>query len=42
MDNVDSFTVENANHTYNVETGDFTKLNEVISKVVPWINSHIK
>ena len=42
MDNVDSFTVENANHTYNVETGDFTKLNEVIGKVVPWISSHIK
>ena len=42
MDNVDSFTVENANHTYNVETGDFTKLNEVIDKAVPWISSHIK
>lgn len=42
MTNVDSFTVENANHTYNVETGDFTKLNEVIGKVVPWISSHIK
>ena len=42
MTNVDSFTVENANHIYNVATGDFTKLNELIGKVVPWISSHIK
>ncbi|WP_255409535.1 MULTISPECIES: hypothetical protein [Lactobacillus] len=42
MANVDSFTVSGANHTFNVETGDFTKLNEVIGKVVPWISAHIK
>ena len=42
MANVDSFTVSGANHTFNVETGDFTKLNEVIGKIVPWISAHIK
>lgn len=41
MSNVDSFTVNNSDHTFNVESGDFTKLNEVIGKVVPWLSSHI-
>lgn len=41
MENVDYFTVDNSDHTYNVESGDFKKLNEVIGKVVPWLKEHI-
>lgn len=41
MSNVDSFTVDDSDHTFNVESGDFSKLNEVIAKVVPWLSEHI-
>lgn len=41
MKNVESIIIENANHTFNAKTGDYTKLNELISKLVPWIKSRI-
>lgn len=41
MENVDYFIVDDSDHTYNVESGDFTKLNEVIGQVVPWLKEHI-
>lgn len=41
MPNVDGITIQDANHTFNAKTGDYTKLNELISKLIPWVNQHI-
>lgn len=41
MSNVDSIIIENANHTFNAKTGDYSKLNELNNNMIPWIKSHI-
>lgn len=33
--------IEDANHTFNAKTGDYTKLNELISKMIPWIKENL-
>lgn len=33
--------IEDANHTFNAKTGDYTKLNELISKMLPWIEENL-
>ncbi len=39
--NVDEIIIQDANHTFNAKTGDYTKLYELISKVIPWCNEHL-
>lgn len=41
MDNVDSIVIQGANHTFNAKTGDYTKLNELISKMIPWLSKNL-
>ena len=41
MDNVDLLTIEDANHTFNAKTGDFTKLNEMYDRLMPWVREHL-
>lgn len=41
MPNVDSIIIQGANHTFNAKTGDYTKLNELIQKMMPWIDKNI-
>lgn len=41
MSNVESIVIQGANHTFNAKTGDYAKLNELISRLVPWVVEHI-
>lgn len=41
MTNVESIVIKGANHTFNAKTGDYTKLNELNDKMIPWICKHI-
>ena len=42
MNNVDSIVINNANHTFNAKTGDYTKLNELNDKMIPWITKQME
>ena len=42
MENVNSIVIDGANHTFNAKTGDYTKLNELNNKMIPWICQNIK
>lgn len=42
MKNVDHVIIHDANHTFNAKTGDYTKLNELIVELVPWIKQKMK
>lgn len=33
--------IEDANHTFNAKTLDYTKLNELLDKIIPWLNTNI-
>lgn len=41
MENVDMVVIEKANHTFNAKTKDFTKVYELLDKVVPWLQEHL-
>lgn len=41
MDNVEMLVIEKANHTFNAKTGDFTKLYELLDKVVIWLKNNL-
>ena len=34
--------IEDCNHTFNAKTGDYTKLNELITGMNPWLSKHLK
>ena len=42
MNNVDMIEIDEANHTFNAKTGDYTRLNEMYDKVNLWLNDHLK
>ena len=42
MSNVDEIVIQDANHTFNAKTKDYTKLYELIGKVIPWLNENLK
>jgi dipeptidyl aminopeptidase/acylaminoacyl peptidase len=35
-------TIEDANHTFNAKTGDYSKVNELIAKMNPWLDANLK
>lgn len=41
MKNVEKLVIEKANHTFNAKTGDFTKLYELLDKVVLWLKKYL-
>lgn len=40
-DNLDMIVIDNANHTFNAKTGDYTKVYELLGKVVPWLKKNL-
>ncbi len=42
MDNVSLIEIDDANHTFNAKTGDYTKLNELYDKLIVWLNENLK
>ncbi|MCF0111942.1 MAG: prolyl oligopeptidase family serine peptidase [Erysipelotrichaceae bacterium] len=42
MENVEMLVIDNANHTFNAKTGDYTKVYELLSKLNPWLDEHLK
>ena len=42
MKNVDEIVIQDANHTFNAKTGDYTKVYELIGKVIPWLDKNLK
>ena len=42
MSNVDEIIIQDANHTFNAKTGDYTKVYELIGKVIPWLEENLK
>lgn len=41
MDNVDMIVIDKANHTFNAKTGDYTKVYELLEKLIPWLKENI-
>lgn len=41
MNNVDLLVIEKANHTFNAKTKDYTKVYELLSKMIPWLKEHL-
>ncbi|MBO4218595.1 MAG: alpha/beta hydrolase [Erysipelotrichaceae bacterium] len=41
MDNVEHIFIEGANHTFHAKTRDYTLLNQLIDRLVPWIADRI-
>lgn len=41
MNNVDMIVIEGANHTFNAKTGDYTKVHELLDKVIPWLQENL-
>lgn len=41
MKNVDMIVIDKANHTFNAKTGDYTKVYELLDKVVLWLKDHL-
>ena len=41
MDNVDMIVIDKANHTFNAKTGDYTKVYELLEKVVSWLKDNL-
>lgn len=41
MDNVDMIVIDQANHTFNAKTGDYTKVYELLDKVIPWLKKNL-
>lgn len=41
MDNVEMLVIEGANHTFNAKTGDYTKVYELLEKVVLWLKENL-
>ena len=41
MNNVDLLVIEKANHTFNATTKDYTKVYELLSKMIPWLKEHL-
>lgn len=41
MRNVDEIVIQDANHTFNAKTGDYTKVYELTAKVIEWCNQHL-
>ena len=41
MKNVDLLVIENANHTFNAKTGDYTKVYELLEKVIIWLKKNL-
>lgn len=42
MDNVELIVISDANHTFNAKTKDYTKVYELLDKVVPWLKKHLQ
>lgn len=42
MSNVDEIVIQDANHTFNAKTGDYTKVYELIGKIIPWLDKNLK
>ncbi|MBQ9327009.1 MAG: prolyl oligopeptidase family serine peptidase [Solobacterium sp.] len=42
MDNVELLEIDEANHTFNAKTGDYTKLNELYEAVLVWLEKNLK
>lgn len=40
-DNLDMIIIDDANHTFNAKTGDYTKVYELLSKVVLWLKDNL-
>lgn len=41
MNNVDLLVIEKANHTFNAKTKDYTKVYELLNKMIPWLKEHL-
>ncbi len=41
MQNVDMLVIDEANHTFNAKTGDYTKVYELLEKVVLWLKEYL-
>lgn len=41
MDNVEMIVIDQANHTFNAKTGDYTKVYELLEKVVLWLKKNL-
>jgi dienelactone hydrolase len=39
---VEMLTISEANHTFNAKTGDYTKVNELLDKMKPWLIKNLK
>ena len=33
--------IDKANHTFNAKTGDYTKVYELLEKLIPWLKENI-
>lgn len=40
-ENKELVVIEGANHTFNAKTLDYTKLNELIAKIIPWLKNNL-
>lgn len=41
MTNVEMLVIDKANHTFNAKTGDYSKVYELLDKVVIWLKDHL-